>query len=326
MDYRDSYLHGVIFVLVATLLFSSMEIAFKILGSTFHPLQINALRFFAGGLVLLPFGLRSCAHHNVHLSTTHLKQWLGIGFLNIVGTMTFYQLSFNYAQASDVAIIFSVNPIFVSVFAVLILKAHLSRTDIWSLVVALSGILVIVNPITSHMNVLGVFFILTSALLFALCAVLSKRMITEIGAIMTTAGSFLFGALELIVLLLIGRTTMGADLMSSVGLSIFAHVPFFTGLTWDNAPLVAFISVGVTGIGFLAYFKSMEAVSASFGSITFFLKPALAPVLAALILHEVIAPLTVCGIVLLLVGSCITLVPQMMASLHLKKRRAIKHS
>ena len=42
----------------AAFLFATMEVALKFAGSTFNSLQLTFLRFFIGGLFLLPFALR----------------------------------------------------------------------------------------------------------------------------------------------------------------------------------------------------------------------------------------------------------------------------
>ena len=48
-------------VLASTFLFSSMEISLKIAGAAFNAIQLNLLRFFIGGLVLVPLAL-----HDLH--------------------------------------------------------------------------------------------------------------------------------------------------------------------------------------------------------------------------------------------------------------------
>ena len=49
---------GYLFIALATILFSTMEIALKLISADFHPMQLNFIRFTVGGLVLLPLALR----------------------------------------------------------------------------------------------------------------------------------------------------------------------------------------------------------------------------------------------------------------------------
>ena len=59
----------------------------------------------------------------------------------------------------------------------------------------------------------------------------------------------------------------------------------------------------MTGIGFTCYFLSMEITSAQTTSLVFFFKPALAPLLAFLVLHEAIPGNMLAGIACILCGS-----------------------
>lgn len=60
-------------------------------------------------------------------------------------------------------------------------------------------------------------------------------------------------------------------------------------------------------MGYIIYFLAIRESDASTGSITFFIKPAIAPVFAILLLHESVYWNTVVGIVLLIVASVITI-------------------
>ena len=49
---------GYLYIAVTTLLFSSMEVALKLISGQFNPIQLNFSRFIVGGLVLIPFAVR----------------------------------------------------------------------------------------------------------------------------------------------------------------------------------------------------------------------------------------------------------------------------
>ena len=49
---------GYLYIAVTTLLFSSMEVALKLISGQFNPIQLNFSRFLVGGLVLIPFAVR----------------------------------------------------------------------------------------------------------------------------------------------------------------------------------------------------------------------------------------------------------------------------
>ena len=45
---------GYIFIFLATVFFSSMEVALKTVAHDFNPMQLNCTRFLVGGLLLIP--------------------------------------------------------------------------------------------------------------------------------------------------------------------------------------------------------------------------------------------------------------------------------
>ena len=61
---------GYLYIAVTTLLFSSMEVALKLISGQFNPIQLNFSRFVVGGLVLIPF-----AKHILNRAEKHLFRW-----------------------------------------------------------------------------------------------------------------------------------------------------------------------------------------------------------------------------------------------------------
>ena len=50
---------GYLYILLAAMIYSTTEVALKGLGGVFAPMQITCLRFLIGGILLIPFALRS---------------------------------------------------------------------------------------------------------------------------------------------------------------------------------------------------------------------------------------------------------------------------
>ena len=84
---------GYLFIALATLFFSTMEIALKEVAGQFNPVQLNLTRFFIGGLVLVPFARRMLRKRDERLDAASLLKLAGLGFLGIVVSMTLYQLA-----------------------------------------------------------------------------------------------------------------------------------------------------------------------------------------------------------------------------------------
>jgi drug/metabolite transporter (DMT)-like permease len=289
-----------------------MEIALKLAGASFGTLQLNFLRFLIGGVVLAPFALHA-VHANKLRLLPHLPLFLATGLVCVLISMTLYQLAVIAAPAATVAVIFSINPVFALLFSFLILHEHLSRTSIISVVISVIGLLVIINP--AHLsNPGGLLLALSSAVTFGLYSILSRRGSQKYGynGITMTAFTFIAGALELLVLIGLSYLPFTARLFAGSPqlAASFVRVPIIAGISWTHLPLLAYIGIGVTGLGFAFYFLAMERSDVSTASLVFFIKPGLAPIMAAIILSEQITTTTIIGVVIILIGSVISFINQ----------------
>ncbi|WP_461213360.1 DMT family transporter [Lacticaseibacillus sp. GG6-2] len=296
------------YVLFSTLLFSSMEIALKLAGASFSALQLNFLRFLIGGIILSPLAITYLHQHHLN-AFLHLPLFLATGLVCVVISMTLYQLSVIIAPAATVAVVFSINPVFALLFSFLILHESLSRTSVISVVVSVIGLLVIINP--AHLSQpIGLLLALLSAVTFGLYSILSRwgSQRYNYNGIVMTAGTFLAGALELLVLIGLSYLPFVANLIHGAAATSFVKIPIIQGISLAHLPLLAYIGIGVTGLGFAFYFLAMEHSDVSTASLVFFIKPGLAPIMAMIILHEHIATTTVIGVVIILLGSVISFI------------------
>ncbi|QEA53146.1 DMT family transporter [Loigolactobacillus coryniformis] len=296
-----------LYVLISTILFSSMEISLKLAGSAFNGIQLNFLRFLVGGLFLLPFAISALKKQHIHLTGRDLLLFMLTGLSCVLISMTFYQLAVEVDQASTVAVLFSCNPIFALIFSYLILRERLSRTNLIAVAVSLIGLLIIVNP--AHLtNPLGLALSITSAVTFGLYSIISRwgSMRRKFNGLTMTSLTFLAGSAELAILMGLSHVpSIAAGLSSVPALKTFAAVPFIQGIAWQNILLLAYICIGVTAGGFGFYFLAMETSDVSTASLVFFIKPALAPIMAMFMLHEKIITPTIIGIVVIVLGSVI---------------------
>lgn len=301
---------GYLFIALATLFFSTMEIALKEVAGLFNPVQLNLTRFLIGGLVLIPFARRMLRKRGVRIDAPGFVKLAGLGFLGIVVSMTLYQLAVENTNASVVAVLFSCNPVFVLVFAGLILRTRILRQHVIALALECLGILILINPLNTSISTAGITLTLLSTAVFALYAVLGTKMCAKYSGVVVTCGSFLFASLEMAAIVALSRLSAVAGFLADIGLGLFADIPLLSGYTPFSAlMMLLYICVGVTGAGFACYFMAMEATSPITASLVFFFKPALAPVLALAFLREAIPTSMVVGILFILVGSLVSLVP-----------------
>ena len=303
---------GCLYIALAALIFSTMEVVLKLPAVTgaFHPIQITMERFLVGGLCLIPVAAHTLKKKGVSLTPQDLGYFAMTGFLNVCLGMVLFQLAVTLGQANVVAVIFSGNPIFVTVLAALILHETIRWNNILALVFELLGILAIVDPFgNSQVSLLSIGLTVVSALLFALYAVLGKKKTARVGSIVVTCCSFLFGSLELLVLLLLGHLEPVATVLRSAGLDLFAEVPFLQGITGQTLPYFLLIGVMNTAAGYVFHMLAIEKTSAIHGNLVFFFKPILAPLFALAILGEAITHNILLGIAMFLAGSLLGILP-----------------
>ena len=280
-----------IYVIITALLFGTMEVSCKIGGADLDPFQLTFLRFLIGGLVLLPFAVGQMRRRQVRLEVRDILNLALVGFVGVTVSMSLFQLSIMMCNASTVSVLICVNPFFTMIFAHFMTDEKLNRRKVIILAVALLGIVFMLRhwDIQEGNTWGGMLLMLVSAMFFGLYTVMGKVSQQKLGPMAQTSISFLLGAgLLLILMLIMGR-------------------PVIAG-TANNIPIIIYTGVMVTGLGYYCFFRSIELSDASTGSFAFFLKPAIAPVIAVIVLHETILWNTVVGIALLLTASLLKIV------------------
>jgi drug/metabolite transporter (DMT)-like permease len=275
-----------LYIILSALIFSTMEVALKIAGSTVDPLQMTFLRFAIGGVCLLPFGLREMKE--VGRPDGKLLAWQAmLGLICVPLSMVLFQFGVMLSNAATAAVIFCSNPIFNAYFAHF-LNEHdrLTRLKILSIAPAVAGILFMIRPwdVREGDSIGGALLSLSAAILFALYSTLGARTLARAGTWAQTSMSFLFGAGALLVVMLATGS------------------PVVRGLAAD-LPVVLYVSLVVTGGGYILFFLAIKASNATTASLIFFFKPVLAPAVAVIALGELVAWNMVVGIALILAAS-----------------------
>ena len=150
---------GYLYILITTLLFSSMEVALKCIAGQLNPIQLNFSRFLVGGLVLVPLAVRELKKRRLSLDGRALGTFALLGLMGIAVSMSLYQLAVARVQASVVGVLFSSNPVFVTLFAFLLLREKISKNQILGLALDVIGIVLIIQPWHLKLDALGVTYI-----------------------------------------------------------------------------------------------------------------------------------------------------------------------
>ena len=282
-----------IFVIITAILFGTMEVSCKIGGANLDPFQLTFLRFLIGGLILLPFAIVQMRKRGVRLTIKDMLALAGVGILGVTISMSLFQISIMMCNASTVSVLICVNPFFTMIFAHFMTSEKLNAYKLIVLAIAITGIVFMLRPwdIQEGNSPLGMGLMIASAFVFGLYTVAGKVSQEKIGLMAQTSISFLLGAgVLLIVILFMGR-------------------PVVSGIS-DNVPIILYTGLVVTGLGYYCYFKAIELSDAATGSFAFFLKPAVAPVIAVIVLHETILWNTIAGIAFVLAASFLNIALQ----------------
>lgn len=309
---------GYIYILLTTVIFSTMEVVLKMVSGVFAPMQITVLRFFIGGMCILPFAIWMLRRKNLKLAKRDFWYMAFTGMLCVPTSMVLYQLAVGATKASVVAVVFSGNPIFVVSLAWLIYHEVIHKNNVLALLFIVAGIIVIADPLHNELSPVGILLAVLAAILFSFYVLLSRPITRKYGGMVTTCGSFLFGSLELGLLLLLGRIDPFISFFQSVGLDLFCNVHLLDGINMQTLPYFLYICIINSAMGFVCHQLALLYTDAKTVGLVFFFKPALAPVLALVILNEVIPMNMLLGIACFLAGSLVSLIPDMLR----EKRRA----
>ena len=275
-----------IYVVLTAILFGTMEVACKVAGNHLDPFQLTFLRFAIGGLILLPFAIVELRKNHVKLTVKDLAMLAWVGILGVPISMVFFQLGIMYSNAATASVLISINPLFTMIFAHFFANEKLNRYKAIVLAIGFVGLIFMIKPwnMQEGNTVIGMVYMMLAAIFFGAYTVAGKVSVQKMGIMAQTSISFILGSLILLIIILI------------------TGKPVIEGVS-ENILLVLYAGIFVTGIGYFCYFMAIKASDASTGSLAFFIKPAIAPVMAVIFLKETILWNMYAGIACILIAS-----------------------
>ncbi|PIE51203.1 hypothetical protein CSA37_13120 [Candidatus Fermentibacteria bacterium] len=273
---------GVLSFLITLLLFASVEVASKPLMGSVDPLVLTLWRFIFGLLILVPVMLARRRRGKIKPSSMLLMAAMGV--MNTFLSMSFLQLAVKHTSAARAAAIFCSNPLFVLLIASVIGWEKLGRKRLLGLILGLSGLFIVTDFYSFSLN-RGTVYALLASVTFALYILVSRKASLSIDPVTVNVVSFSFGLAALGIYLAI----RGIDMNPA---------PLFAEL-----PSLLYLGMGVSGIAYIAFLRTIKEMGAGNASTIFLLKPAVATVLAIIFLGEAITVTFVSGLVVIGTGS-----------------------
>ncbi|MBT3287056.1 MAG: EamA family transporter [Victivallales bacterium] len=295
-------LRGWLALLGAIFLFSTIEIASKELHDqvpTVNSMVVVFLRFFITGVALIGLSWRRI-RRELRLGAKDYGLFALNGIIGIsVGITLFHVAIVMMDKAASAAVVFSANPVFVTLLAPFINREKWTAVKIGGVLLGAVGVTFFAwesgTPEVS--SVQGLAVMLLSAFCFALSICISKRIMPRYGATVVMGFSAMFGSLFLLPFI-----------------AFRLPISCFTSLApaW---PTVLYLAVIGTTVAYGLYYYGIHNTSAQGGSMSFFLKPVLASILAIFIRGETINGYMSAGTFLILLGLFLAeIVPKLWAS------------
>ncbi|MBI9021094.1 MAG: EamA family transporter [Verrucomicrobia bacterium] len=285
---------GLIALLAGIVLFSTIEVASKLMqiggGVAGHyPFWLAALRFIITGIVLFIPAL-----HRLRGNAFNRRDAAALAALGLLGVTlmsSLYHLSITFLPANIAALVFSCNPVFVVLFAPLVLSEKITLRKLVAGGLCLTGIAVLARDRADGVSLTGLLLMLAAIIIFALYTVLFKKMTPRYGALPITAFAGLIGGFCILPL--------------ALGVEGFPLTTYGAADWWG----IAYLSLIGTALGYFLFIYGIGHVEAGIGSMAFFLKPFLAALFAWMVLGEALTVPMLLGGALILVGMVAALVP-----------------
>lgn len=255
----------------------------------FIPVSSAFLAFFrgmTGGLFLLVFTAFSGKGKGERISRKSLALLIVSGALIGFNWMLLFE-AYNYTTVAVATLCYYMQPTIVMLLSPLLFKESLTIRKTVCAVVALVGMALVsgVFETSGNTDIRGVAFGLGAAVLYATVVMMNKKT-TGVNAYRKTT-----------IQLLSAGAVMVPYLLFTDG---------YGGLEFSVSTVVLLLVVGVihTGIAYVMYFGSMEALNVQTVAILSYLDPVLATLFSAFLLKEPLSLLNLAGAVMI-IGSAI---------------------
>ncbi|MDK2856993.1 MAG: hypothetical protein PWQ29_607 [Verrucomicrobiota bacterium] len=285
------------------ILFSTIEVASKVMQSGGgiagqYPFWLAFLRFIVTGLVLVFPACRQLRQREVRLNRRDFRALAILGLVGVTLMAGFFHFAITLLPANIAALVFSCNPVFVVLFAPLVLAEKITLRKAISAVLCVTGIIILSRDHAGDVSGRGLLLMAAATVFFALYTVFSKKIMSRYGALPLTAFTCLIGGILLLPL---------AWDMESFPLAAYGAADWLG---------VAYLSLVGTALGYFLFIYGISHVDAGVGSMVFFLKPFLAALFAWIVLNENLT-------VPMLLGGLFILGGMLAALVHVPQKRSL---
>lgn len=283
---KSDQVYGHLAAFLTILIWGTTFISTKILLEVLTPIEILLIRFLIGYFALwFVYPHRLCVGNKKHEG-----YFMAAGLCGITLYYLLENIALTYTLASNVGVIISIAPFFTAIFAWLFL--HDGRPSLrffQGFLIAMAGIALLSfgQEANLQINPLGDFLGVVAAVIWAAYSILTKK-ISGFGysTILTTRRVFFYGLVFMMPIS--GFMGFNITIQDVVNRSIFLNL--------------LFLGLGASALCFVTWNIAVKQLGSVKTSVYIYMVPVITAVTSAFILHEIITPTAICGIVLTLAG------------------------
>ena len=209
-----------------------------------------------------------------------LLQLIGMGALGYVGQSFSYLTAIRYASAGLVALLLYLYPVIVAILSSLVLREKVTPVKALALTIALTGTAFTVTPEGGQLP--GILLALAAAVIYSLYIIVGTRVMKKVSVLQSSTVIFASAGLVYGVLMIFNGP----------------HLPT-SGFGWE---VIAGTVIVATVIPAMAFLAGLQRIGATNSSMLSTLEPVVTVILAAVLFHDTLKPVTLFGGAMILVA------------------------
>ncbi|AKP03233.1 DMT family transporter [Companilactobacillus pabuli] len=273
---------GSVFLTIASIIWGAMFVVVKIIVDEVHPIQLVWLEYLIALVFLIGYSIMK--REKWHINWPDLKLIFWIGIIGNTISLVAQEMGTGLSNAQTGSVITSTIPAFMIIFGWLILKEKLDKVKIFSVIIAILGVVMIVGLKMSGTNViLGVLLLVLDSIAWALMSVLVKKVKT-------------YSSLQI---------TIMSTVVAVVALTpfILSDMSSLTSINFLDPKVIwslLYIGAVSTAVAYVMWNRGLQIVSAGSSGLFYLIQPIVGSFLGWLLLGEQISVGFVIGSALIL--------------------------
>ena len=275
---------GFTYILLAVIIWSTLELTMKMIQGTASPILINLFRWVIGGLFILVYIFATKAEKSFFWFVRKYPKWyLLSAFVGLAIGMLVLTYGNSLTDASAGATIMSANPIVISAYMLTVGGEKRTLKKILGTLLGFVGVLIIVTDLNFSAfvavdNVVGNLIVFLGMIMWCINPLIGKKVI---GKKLNESDPHVVSNLDYN-----GASFLAAGAMMIPFIFVPGEIQLLSAFTWQTWIGIVYLGVFTSGIAYLLFFKGLESMEASRGINLFYLKPVLATILAIVVIHE----------------------------------------